>query len=59
MTFEESMKKLEECTEKLKSSDSTLDEAMKAYLEGQEYYKKCSEILNDAKAKVQTYKRKG
>lgn len=59
MTFEDSMKKLETCAEKLRNSESTLEEAMNAYLEGQEYYKQCSEILNDAKAKVQMYKRKG
>ncbi len=52
-TFEESLKKLETASEKLKSQDTSLEEAIKNYEEGLKYYKACSEILNEAKQKVE------
>lgn len=57
MSFEECMKQLELCAEKIKNADTTLEESIRAYEEGQKYYLKCSEILNNAKGKVQLYRK--
>lgn len=55
MTFEEALQKLEQSSENLKKENVTLEDAMKHYEEGIRYYKKCSEILNSAKQKIETY----
>lgn len=54
VSFEEALKKLEEASNKLKSTDVPLDEAIKNYELGIEYYKMCSEILKEAEQKVET-----
>lgn len=53
LSFEEALKQLESSADKLKKDGITLDDAMKSYEEGLEYYKQCSEILNDAKQKIE------
>ena len=50
---EESLKKLETASEKLKSQDTSLDDAIKNYEEGLKHYKECSRILEEAKQKVE------
>lgn len=55
MTFEETMKKLEETAENLQKDDITLEEALKNYEKGIEYYNQCDEILKKAKQKIETY----
>ena len=55
MTFEETMKKLEETAENLQKDDITLEEALKNYEKGIEYYKQCDEILKKEKQKIETY----
>ena len=55
MTFEESMKKLEEMSEMIKAEDTTLEEAIKCYEEGIECYRRCSEILKNAQQKIEIY----
>ena len=42
-------------TENLKKDNISLEEALKNYEEGIAYYKECSEILNKAKQKIETY----
>ena len=58
INFEESLKGLEKSAQDLKKEGNTLDEALKADEEGMKYYEQCSEILNEAKQKIQIYKRK-
>lgn len=53
-TFESSLKKLEEISEKLRSPDISLEDAMKSYEEGVRYYRECSEILEKAEQKIET-----
>ena len=55
MTFEESMKKLEEMAEKIKSEETTLEEAIAYYEEGTKCYRQCSNILENAEQKIQIY----
>lgn len=54
-TFEEILLKLEKASENLKRDNISLEEALKNYEEGIAYYKKCSEILDSAKQKIETY----
>lgn len=54
-TFEEALKKLEAASQNLKQDNITLNDALKNYEEGIRYYKECSEILNTAKQKIETY----
>ena len=54
-TFEEMLQKLEKASENLKKDNISLEEALKNYEEGIAYYKECSEILNSAKHKIETY----
>ncbi len=52
ISFEESLKKLEEIAEKLENKDTSLEESITLFEEGMKYSKKCSEILNNAKQKI-------
>ena len=52
--FEESLKKLEEISSKLKAEDITLEDAIKQYEEGIRYCKECSEMLQDAQQRIET-----
>lgn len=53
--FEEALKKLELISDKLKDGQISLEESLKLYEEGIEYYKMCSDILNDANQKILIY----
>lgn len=53
--FEESLKKLEAASENLKKDNISLEDALKNFEEGIKYYNECSEILNSAKQKIETY----
>lgn len=53
--FEETLQKLEKASANLKKDNISLEEAIKNYEEGIAYYKECSEILNNAKQKIETY----
>lgn len=55
LTFEEALQKLESASENLKKDNISLEDALKNYEEGIAYYKECSEILNAAKQKIETY----
>ena len=52
--FEETLKKLEEAAQKLKSDDIPLEEAMKSSEEGIKYYRECVDILDKAEQKIET-----
>ena len=52
--FEESLKKLEEASENLKSTDISLEDAIKCYDQGIKYYNECREILDNANQRIET-----
>lgn len=54
-TFEELLAKLEKSSGNLKRDNITLEDALKSFEEGIAYYNQCSEILNSAKQKIETY----
>lgn len=54
-TFEEALAKLEQTSENLKKDNITLEEALKSFEQGVEYYHQCSEILTNAKQKIETW----
>ena len=54
MTFEEAMKVLEACAEKISSPDISLEDAMAQYEQGIAAYKTCFEILDKAEQKIVT-----
>lgn len=53
--FEESLQKLEQASENLKKDNISLEDALLNFQEGIKYYKECSEILNSARQKIETY----
>ncbi|MBQ9016427.1 MAG: exodeoxyribonuclease VII small subunit [Firmicutes bacterium] len=57
-SFEESLKKLEAASEKLKRQDVPLEEAIRSYREGLQYYEECRSILDEASAEIETLTRK-
>lgn len=52
--FEESLKKLEEASEKLRSQNVPLEEAIESYKEGLKHYRECREILDEAVQQIET-----
>lgn len=52
LSFEEAMKGLENAVQALDCEDTALDEAIAKYEEGLRYYKRCSEILEDAHQRI-------
>ena len=53
-TFEELYKKLQAISELLKTDDISLDDAIKKYDEGNELIKRMQEILDEARAKIES-----
>ena len=53
--FEATLAKLEQSSENKKKEKITLEDALKNFEEGIDYYKQCSEILRSAKQKIETY----
>lgn len=52
--FETVLKKLEEASQKLKSEEISLADAIKSYEEGIKYYNECNDILEKASQKIET-----
>lgn len=52
LSYEESMKRLEEIVEKLESDDITLEESVTLFQEGMLLSKECDSILKDAEEKI-------
>lgn len=59
LSFEDSLKKLEEIVEKLEKGELSLDDAIKLYEEGMEFSDKCLEKLNESKQKVEKLTKEG
>lgn len=57
LSFEEAFEKLDEAVKKLSAQDTSLEEAMKSYEEGVGYYKQCAAILDEAKQKIELFKK--
>lgn len=55
--FEESLEKLEEVAEQIKSGNLTLDESIKAFEQGITYYEVCNDILKQAKQKIEVFEK--
>ena len=56
MTFEEALKNLEERAALLRSGKLSLEESLKVYEECSKYHKICSDILAEAKQKIELYR---
>lgn len=52
MAFEDSMKKLEEYSNKIRDEETSLDDAIKYYDSGIKEYKKLKDILDKANQKI-------
>ena len=52
MSFEESIKELEETVKKLESPETTLDEAMVLFEKGVQLTNECNKLLGEAQLKV-------
>lgn len=57
MSFEEALAELERSAEILKKDGTTLEAAMQSYEQGMKYYNYCNEILNNAKQKIEIYRK--
>ncbi|MFV0516795.1 MAG: exodeoxyribonuclease VII small subunit [Aminipila sp.] len=55
LSFEEALERLEMSAERLRGDNVPLEEALKSFEEGMEYYNKCTNILNNAKQKIEVY----
>ena len=55
MTFEEALYKLEELSETIRDEETTLEEAVKCYVEGIRCYQICKEMLNETEQKIEVY----
>jgi len=55
MSFEEALSALEGSVEKLRSSDVSLADSMTEFEAGMTYYKRCEELLREAKGKIEIY----
>ena len=54
--FEENLGKLEECAEKLRSGELSLDESLEVYNKSITYYNFCSDYLKNARQKIEIYR---
>ena len=54
-SFESVLNELKECSDKIKSSNLSLDEAIKCYEKGTECYDKALKILEETKQKIKYY----
>ena len=53
--FESAFRELSQCAEQLNDPNVSLNDAIDKYKSGLEYYRICSEILDEAKQLIQTY----
>lgn len=58
MSFEEALAGLEKSAEILKKDGTTLEAAMQSFEQGMMYYDYCSELLNNAKQKIEFFEKK-
>ena len=55
MSFEEALAGLGKAVQAMNREDTPLDDAIEQYEEGIRYYQRCSEILQNAKQKIQQF----
>ncbi len=55
MDFESAYQELKKCAEELNNPEVSLNDAIGKYREGLEYYRICSDILNEADQLIQMY----
>ena len=55
LSFEQSVKKLEEISERLRSGNISLEESAKLYEESRKYFDNCNKILAETKQKFEMY----
>lgn len=53
--FEKALGELQKMSDRIKSPDTDLEDAIKCYEEGMNYYRVCNEILETAKQKIETF----
>ncbi|MGC2872958.1 exodeoxyribonuclease VII small subunit [Ihubacter sp. rT4E-8] len=53
--FEQALEALQNMSEKIKAQDTTLEDAIACYEEGMKHYKVCSDILENAKQRIETF----
>ncbi|HVI42235.1 MAG TPA: exodeoxyribonuclease VII small subunit [Anaerovoracaceae bacterium] len=58
ISFEDALAGLEKSAEILKKDGTTLETAMESFEQGIEYYNYCSEMLNDAKQKIEFFEKR-
>ncbi|MGN0709587.1 MAG: exodeoxyribonuclease VII small subunit [Anaerovoracaceae bacterium] len=56
MTFEEAYSNLQKIADDMKKPGASLEDSIKRYEQGMEYYRKCREILDSAKQKIEVIK---
>ncbi len=56
-TFDEAFVKLRESAEAISDPDITLEDAIKNYKSGKEYYETCRKLLEEAKQLIEVYDR--
>lgn len=54
--FEDALKELSECAEKLKSGKLSLDESIEVYNKSIMYYNRCRDILDGVQQKIELYR---
>lgn len=54
VSFEDTLKKLEEAVSRLKSEDVSLEEAIKCYEDAKTLYNECNDILKKAEQTIET-----
>jgi exodeoxyribonuclease VII small subunit len=59
MTFEESLKELEDTVKKLENGDTTLEESMALFEKGVSLTKTCRKMLDEAQLKVKLITKDG
>ena len=58
LSFEEALAGLEKSAEELRKEGTTLEEALKSFESGVEFYNHCNAILADAKQKIEVFRDK-
>ena len=53
--FEDALKALQECADKLKSGQLSLDEGIEVYDKSIMYYNRCKEILEGVRQRIELY----
>ena len=53
--FEDALKALQECADKLKSGELSLDESIEVYDKSIMYYNRCKEILEGVRQRIELY----